>query len=305
MFGVAAVAAFSVAVGQGGGPAGLRRRLLAAAAAGGLVGLGFAVKATMALVGLGLAITCLLAAREAAQRHGGGRGGGWGDAVATAVALAAGFAVTAGLSLAGWGISSLRPALRAGSYVSVGSPWRPLRSLLALGVSDAAAEDIVKIGAVVLAAALLLLMLRAIVAARRPGGSLASPVPDRPGWPDAAAALFASVVVAVTLAWLFAWPYVLPWYDGLGWAVLALLPWSRLDWLLLARTAALGIGYLPARGTVTIPAGLGWLEPVVRTAITPAILLACLITLIVTVWPGRSRHWLCPPARREGAGSRD
>ncbi len=25
-----------------------------------------------------------------------------------------------------------------------------------------------------------------------------------------------------------AWPYVLPWYDGLGWALLALLPLSAL-----------------------------------------------------------------------------
>ena len=52
-------------------------------------------------------------------------------------------------------------------------------------------------------------------------------------------------------AWLAAWPYVLPWYDGLGWALLALLPWAplpwaALDWLVLARTAALAFGYLPA-----------------------------------------------------------
>jgi hypothetical protein len=286
MFGVAAVAAFSVAVSQ----ISLPRRLLWTAAAGGLAGLGFAVKATMALVGLGLAIACLLAAREARSRDA-ESGERTGRAVATVAALAAGFAVTAGLSLAGWGISSLRPALRAGSYVSVGSPWRPVRSLLALGLSDAAAEDIVKIGAVLLAAALLLLMLCAIMAARRDGQLLPGPVPEGAGWPGAAAGLFPGVVVAVTLAWLFAWPYVLPWYDGLGWAVLALLPWSGLDWLLLARTAALGIGYLPARGTVTMPAGLGWLEPVIRTAITPAILLGCLIALIAMAWPGRTRHW--------------
>src|SRR2546430_8288414 len=38
--------------------------------------------------------------------------------------------------------------------------------------------------------------------------------------------LFRSVL-AVAVAWLFAWPYVLPWYDALGWALLAAAPWSR------------------------------------------------------------------------------
>ena len=73
-------------------------------------------------------------------------------------------------------------------------------------------------------------------------------------------------------AWLIAWPYVLPWYDGLAWALLALLPWTSLpwaalDWLVLARTAALAFGYLPARG-IALPSGLGWLQSVVRTAVT-------------------------------------
>jgi hypothetical protein len=90
----------------------------------------------------------------------------------------------------------------------------------------------------------------------------------------------------VAFAWLLAWPYVLPWYDSLGWALLALLPASRLDWLMLARTTALALGYLPARGIV-LPAGLGWLETVVRTALTPVVLLAVTAALVVMVWPRR------------------
>ena len=95
-----------------------------------------------------------------------------------------------------------------------------------------------------------------------------------------------AMVVAVAVAWLFAWPYVLPWYDSLGWALLAAAPWSRLDWLLLARTTALAVGYLPARG-VALPAGLGWLETVVRTVLTPAALLVILVLLVVPLW----REW--------------
>jgi hypothetical protein len=138
-----------------------------------------------------------------------------------------------------------------------------------------------------------------------------------------------------------AWPYVLPWYDGLGWALLALLPlptlgraavqgasaqgaavpraavpgaagqgapvggaapgaaalgrvtgavvlWRgravglvvALDWLMLARTTALGFGYLPARG-ISMPPDLAWLRPVFRNAVTPLALLTILVILLL------------------------
>jgi hypothetical protein len=264
LFAVAALAAYRLADRQRG----YGRQALAAALAGGLVGLGFAVKATMVLVGIGLALAWLLAVHRRT----------WRAQLAIPVGLAAGFAVTAGTSLVVWGVSSLQPALRAGSFVSIGSPWRAVRSALRVGIGESAAEDTVKIAAVVLAVALAALMIRSITSSRE----------GRVG-PDGAS-LAASVVVAVALAWLFAWPYVLPWYDALGWALLVVLPWSRLDWLLLARTAALAIGYLPARG-VAVPAGLGWLETVIRTAVTPAILLAATVILVVTLWPGRDWRW--------------
>ena len=104
-----------------------------------------------------------------------------------------------------------------------------------------------------------------------------------------AAGLAAACAFAFTFAWLMAWPYVLPWYDSLGWALLALLPvtWRgqpvrlvvALDWLLLARTTALGFGYLPARG-ITMPADLAWLRPVFRNAVTPLVLLVTLLILL-------------------------
>jgi hypothetical protein len=102
----------------------------------------------------------------------------------------------------------------------------------------------------------------------------------------------------VAVAWLFAWPYVLPWYDALGWALVAAAPWSRLDWLMLARTTALAVGYLPARG-VALPAGLGWLETVVRTVLTPAALLVILVLLVVPLW----RDWRPRPGLAQ-AGDR-
>jgi hypothetical protein len=107
------------------------------------------------------------------------------------------------------------------------------------------------------------------------------------------AALAGATVFAVVFAWLVAWPYVLPWYDGLAWAMLALLPWLPspwpvIQWLLLARTTVLGLAYLPARG-ITMPGGLTWLRSVVRTDLAPVALLAVLVVLIAALWPRHGR----------------
>jgi hypothetical protein len=57
---------------------------------------------------------------------------------------------------------------------------------------------------------------------------------------------------------------------------------AALDWLLLVRTAALAFGYLPARGII-MPADLRWLQSVVRTGVTPVILLGVTVGLVVLV----------------------
>jgi hypothetical protein len=323
VFGVGALAVFGLRIFNGSDVASPRRQLLAATGAGALVGLGFAVKLTMALVGAGLVLAIVLAWRAQRQRDGGsGRPPRErnGELARLLGGLAGGFAVVAVASVAVYGTSALSPALHAGSYVSIGSPWRVVRTVLRLAVGEGTAEDLVKAASVVAGAALLVLLVRAI---RRPvpprsadPSTTAVPVvPVVPAAPDGAARglaggalgvagsarevagpgraasgsmvppdLAAAMVLAVAFAWLLAWPYVLPWYDSLGWALLALLPWSRLDWLLLARTTVLAFGYLPARG-IALPSGLGWLETVVRTAITPALLLAMVVVLVVTLWP--------------------
>ena len=309
LFAAAAVAFFAL---YPTAPATPVRHGLGAAVAGALIGLGFAVKATMALAGAGLAIACVLAWR--AKRQPGREAGGFRDLVWLLGGLAVGFGLAAGASLVYWGPSSLGPALREGSFVSIGTPWRFVRYLLHLATGEATAEDIVKIGAVVLALVVLALLLRSVSAAKprawpdvpglansgaRPGGPSAGSVVDAER--SVLGALAVCAAFAVAFAWLVAWPYVLPWYDGLGWALLALLPWSRLDWLLLARTTALALGYLPARvAGITMPSSLGWLQSVVRTALTPAVLLAVLVTLVVLLWPRRGD----PAPGQAAAGSR-
>ena len=181
--------------------------------------------------------------------------------------LAAGFAVTAGSAVAIGRSAMLRQSSQASDMVSIGSPWRVIRTIIHLAVTGPAATDIVKAGAVALAILLAVLLIRGLP-------------PPRGG--------YAVVTFALVLAWLFAWPYVLPWYDALGWALLALVPLVSdgavevLCWLLLARTAALGFGYLPARqADVTLPSGLGWLQPVIRHGVTPAVLAAAIAWLMI------------------------
>jgi len=148
-----------------------------------------------------------------------------------------------------------------------------IRTLIHLAVSGTAATDIVKAGAAALAVLLAVLLLRGLA----------------PTWrePGAAQAGYATVTLALVLAWLFAWPYVLPWYDALGWGLLPLVPLAAggiadaLTWLLLARTAALGFGYLPARqADAALPPGLGWLQPVIRHGLTPVVLTAATVWLV-------------------------
>jgi hypothetical protein len=184
----------------------------------------------------------------------------------------------------------LKQSSRASDMVSIGSPWRVIRSLLRLVAGGTAATDIVRFGAIALGVVLAVLIIRGlpgILPGRGPDpGDLGAGGPGAdPGGRGYAAA---GVAFALVLAWLFAWPYVLPWYDALGWALLPLIPMvsapvvDGIGWLLLARTAALGFGYLPARATdVTMPPGLTWLQPVIRHGVTPAVLAAATVWLVV------------------------
>jgi hypothetical protein len=255
-----------------------------AALAGALAGLGFAVKVSDLLVGLGLAVALVLRARPAGQRAGPALAG-----------LAAGFAATAGAALAIGGPAMWHQLSRQSDLVSIGSPWRVIRSGVQLVVAGTAATDIIKAGAVVLAVVLAVLLVRGLPGAADPGAAVADPG-------GGMAERGATLAFAVVLAWLFAWPYVLPWYDALAWALLALLAWPPVAagvtvgtaaegaaWLLLARTTALGFGYLPARqADATLPRGLSWLQPVVRHGVTPAVLAAA--TVLLAVLMVRSRR---------------
>jgi hypothetical protein len=322
------------------------------ALAGMLVGLGFAVKPTIALVGVGLAIGVVASSRNVppapapnvppapapnvspapAPNVSPAPAPNVSPApapldrslprvtafspfrfarnvtVAAMAGLVAGFGVVAGADVLLIGRAGIEQTMRASGMVSVGSPWRVVRTLLSMLIGSPAADDAVRWGAVALALFLAVRLLRLRV---RSGPGLRPQLRNQGRYSDLNCAIKSpagACAFALVLAWLLAWPYVLPWYDALAWALLPLLPASRFDWLLLARTAVLGFGYLPARAAgITIPGGLRWMEPVLRSALVPVVL-AVLLVMVIR-WTARSEGpadadpGAAPPARLTGADS--
>lgn len=88
--------------------------------------------------------------------------------------------------------------------------------------------------------------------------------------------------LAIGIGWLFVWYYQLPWYSAMIIGLLALYPASRLDYLVVGQMAAGTFALVPGGSTFAPPRG--WLTTswhAALTAVTPAVLLAALVGLVV------------------------
>ncbi|MCD0452514.1 hypothetical protein LO762_25495 [Actinocorallia sp. API 0066] len=223
---------------------------------GALTGAAVAMKFPAALVGAGPAWRLLRGRRRAEL-----------------AALIAGALLVAGGAYAAVGPRALDQVREASQFVSLATPWHLVAGrgggVLNVGLSS----DFVPVLSLALACLLAWLLLRAL-----PPGDEA-----------------VRIAAALVLAWLFAAPYALPWYDGLAWAVLALLPASRFDGVLLARTVALSLAYLPARDPrlAGLPEGLHWLVTGLRATVMPFVLAGVLAAL---VWACLARRPAPAPA---------
>ncbi|MEW1838969.1 polyprenol phosphomannose-dependent alpha 1,6 mannosyltransferase MptB [Nonomuraea angiospora] len=123
--------------------------------------------------------------------------------------------------------------------------------------------------------------------------------------PHANGGLEAPVVAAgLMAAYVFATPYILPWYDGLALGLLALVAASTVDRFVVAHLLVLSLAYLPAR-VEGQPEDLDWLREVVRPQLA-WLLLALTVALALWAWRAARRARLpstsAPDRARRVAG---
>ena len=220
--------------------------------AGLLIGLAITIKAPFAIFGLGLAIAALRSPRALA-----------GLGLGTAAVVVPGYA------LAGWyAVRSVVTESGSGHTLSLAQPWQLAADVSPYLRGSSAAQALALVASVVLGGVLLW---------RMPAGP--------PGLPAV------RPVLAVTLAWLVWSPLQRAWYDVLLFPLLALMPATRLDWIVLGRALVGAIGQLPGSIITNKAIPLGLTEHVLYFFVVPLALAGLAAALV----------WLCVTTRLSGA----
>jgi hypothetical protein len=252
------------------------------AGAGVLLGLGVAIKVNAGLVALGPAWE--LRRRPARL------------ALMAACAVAV---VVAGYAIVG--PEAIAPMTRTSKSISHASFWKLVQGWFQSIVGTGSAyRGEIQIGSLLVLALVAWSLLR--WAARSGQASRLTPIRanDRTG--RIQGELEAPVVAAgLVVAYLFATPYILPWYDGLALGLLALVTASAVDGFVVAHLLVLSLAYLPAR-VEEQPPGLEWLSSVLRPQLA-WVLLALTVALILWAWRAAGRvHRLPASAERPPSG---
>jgi hypothetical protein len=209
-----------------------------------LLGLGVGVKATAGLVALGPAWELRRSPR-------------------TLAVVAGSAGAVAGIVYALAGPQAFDQVGAAGRRVSLAVPWSLVKRGLQQVFGPGAYTVWIQVGSLLLFAGLAVLLVRVF---------------------SRAAPQAAEVAVAVTVSWLFAAPYALPWYDGLAFALLALAFHPVLAAFMTARVILLSLAYLPARQAGQPPGAQEWLVEVVRANVVPWLLMALTAALVWWAW---------------------
>lgn len=205
--------------------------LRGALAGGVFTGLAGSTKFTYAIVGAGLLVAFGWA----------GRAGGTG-AARTRRMLAVGGGLLVGILLVAvpahlWsGRHTYDQLIRSRQAVSRATPWRLLLDGAHNSLGEVATRAAISLGAVLLA----LLVLAAYLRLSRPesGSGRRDPGP---------AMVALHLTCGLTLAYSFAAPYALPWYDLLVWACLPAVNGFAVWWLAGARLLLMTSAYVPGR----------------------------------------------------------
>ncbi|GAB3404840.1 glycosyltransferase 87 family protein [Flindersiella endophytica] len=230
-----------------------------------LLGVAGAMKLSMGLYGLAL----LWALRRSPRRLAALCAG-------SAIVLTGAYAVASRHAIGGLGGLS--------GYIAPHSPWKLLFSPLHLFVvPEPVARRIVTVAALATIVVVAVLLARALPSPATTGPEIDDPTP--------AAVRTAAIL---SLAWLFCWPYTLPWYDLIAWVPLAALGAGGLDRLLLARTLIVAAAYVPGR-VVELPAGLALITARLRDTVAVAAEIALFALLARWCLRHRRRQWTHEP----------
>lgn len=151
----------------------------------------------------------------------------------------------------------------ASRFSTPASPWRPLASLIRQVLDHTTARSITSGLAGLLGLVLVALLLRR----------------GLPPAAETAVGRAAAITAAFAVGWLLTTPYVLPWYDALAWAPLALVAASFLDRVLLVHTTMLTIAFVPGRD-VPLAGATDLIHRVMHSGLSPVVLA---VLVLVTV----------------------
>jgi alpha-1,6-mannosyltransferase len=168
--------------------------------------------------------------------------------------------------------------LAATKYMSTGTWAKMLYAPLSLAFSDSVSRRILSIVAWVLLVVVVVMVMRVMprsLAEREDAPGRTSAIDGVTVQADAL-----RLATALTVVWLLAALYSLPWYDVVTWLPLAGLMVSRLDGLMVIRTAAMAIAYIPGRDTDISPTLL-WITDRIRDSVVPVVQAILLLSLIV------------------------
>jgi hypothetical protein len=155
---------------------------------------------------------------------------------------------------------------RAAGTPSLYDPWQLLDRALGLHLGNSTIDLVGALACVILA----VIMLR-----RMPAGPADYP--------------FAQPALALMLAWLITTPQQRPWYDAAIFPLLALMPATRLDWIVIVRTAAAALAELPGVTYYVdlVPGGLAAAGKAISVSMAPLVLAGAGLALLWLCWSDR------------------
>jgi hypothetical protein len=97
--------------------------------------------------------------------------------------------------------------------------------------------------------------------------------------------------IALMLAWLLVWPLQRPWYDAIAFCLLAVVPASRLDWLMLIRAVptamAMATGANGPSRSVPVAHVVGFVGSYLSPWVRLGVLVAAVILCVLGAWTSR------------------